>query len=108
MLTDLERNPGKPKCSYASHGDFYAEAQVDLNVLTACNQFRPRNEITLQQLDLLTDSFKRLEELHRGADNQNTCLSLEEIEALRAGFDSSFGAVLKLELANRRGDKNNQ
>ena len=105
LWTALERRPTRPDCAYASHLDFYEKATVDLNVLIARNAIRPLNTITSNQLELLKSSLETLEELHTLADTEERCLSAEETALLRTGFDTAFSAILKLELAKKRGEE---
>jgi len=98
FLTGLERNAGKPEAGYDASVKFYDEARVDLSAIRVRAAAIPQNDITLQQLDLLADSLGKLEELHKGG------LGRDEIRPLRSAFNSSFTAILKLELAKKRGD----
>ena len=59
----------------------------------------PDNDITIQQIVLLKENIDLLEQLHKLG-----CLTKEQIETLRISFNSGFTAILKLELAKRRGD----
>lgn len=103
LFTSLERNPTQPACGHASHDAFYAQATTDINLLIARNGIREKNHITNQQLALLKNSLQDLEALHE-LKGTTSCLGQNEIIALRSGFGSSFNAILKLELAKKRGD----
>jgi hypothetical protein len=102
LLTTLERRQSPPACSYAQFETAYLAMDVDLNLLLARNKPRPRNRITSEQLELLGDSLDTMEELHRQT-GPDACLGAADIMLLRAGFESSFTAIILLETAKRRG-----
>jgi hypothetical protein len=74
---------------------------VALNSLTVRNRARSKNQLTVQQLELLDSSLVTLERLHK-LKGDNACLSPAEIEPVRASFNSSFTAIVTLELAKKR------
>lgn len=102
LFTTLERSPTYPDCSHAEQEEDYAEIAVELNLLIARNELRPKNRITQDQLNLLKESLGELEKLHKESDESGKCMSTEEIQLLRSAFASSFGAILRLELAKKR------
>jgi PBP1b-binding outer membrane lipoprotein LpoB len=98
-LVSLEAVDGLPECKYEKYKQFYEEAKVDVSAISVRAAAIPNNEITTEQTALLSNSLDRLENLHKIA-----CLSKDEIKPLRIGFNSGFTAILKLELAKRRGE----
>lgn len=98
-LVALEAVDGLPECKYEQHKQFYSEAKVDVSAIAVRAAAIPKNDITTEQMMLLTSSLEILEKLHKIA-----CLSKGQIAPLRAQFNSSFTAILKLELAKRRGE----
>jgi hypothetical protein len=98
-LVSIEAAEGLPECQYEKHKQFYQEAKVDVSAIAVRAAAIPDNEITTKQIALLSDSLEMLQELHRIA-----CLSKDQIAPLRIQFNSSFTAILKLELAKRRGE----
>lgn len=98
-LVSLESLEGLPECKYDKHKAFYNEAKVDVSAIEVRATAVPKNEITTQQTQLLARSLESLEKLHKIA-----CLSKDQIKPLRSSFNSSFTAILKLELAKRRGE----
>ena len=98
-LVALEAVDGLPECKYENHKPFYDEAKVDVSAITVRAAAIPKNEITTEQTVLLSKSLETLEKLHKIA-----CLSKDQIAPLREQFNSSFTAILKLELAKRRGE----
>jgi len=98
FLTRLERTIGTSAADYAQHVALYDEVRVDLSALKVRAAAIPQNTITVQQIDLLIDSWSTLEKLHiLGFKNK------EEISPLRRNFNQDFTQILKLELAKKRG-----
>lgn len=112
FLTELETKEGLPECSYRNNSAFYTEAKVDLSAIKVRVDAIPGNDITAEQIALLGSSLNDLAALHQLKDkNTKTagvlqCLSSDEIKVLRFAFNASFTAILKLELAKKRGDAN--
>jgi len=98
FLTGLERNAGKPEARYEANVQFYDEARVDLSVIHVRAAAIPKNDITIKQIDLLIDSLSKLEELHGQG------ISREQVAPLRTAFNTTCTAILKLELAKKRGE----
>lgn len=98
-LVALETVEGVPECKYEKHKQFYDEAKVDVSAIAVRAAAIPKNEITTEQTVLLSNSLESLEKLHKIA-----CLTKDQIKPLRTQFNSSFTAILKLELAKRRGE----
>ena len=98
-LVALESVENLPECEYKRHKQFYDEAKVDVSAIAVRAAAVPKNEITTKQADLLSNSLDNLERLHK-----ISCLTKDQIDPLRTQFNSSFTAILKLELAKRRGE----
>ena len=105
FLLGLESNNSFPACSYKKNMQFYLDSKVDLSSIKVRAAAMPQNDITVQQLDLLASSLDSLEALHKIKDKKSTCLSQAEITPLRVAFNSSYTAILKLELAKKRGEQ---
>lgn len=98
FLVDLGSEAGSPKCAYDNHKAFYRDAKVDVSAIRVRAAAISQNELTVEQLRLLDDSLNKLEKLHKIG-----CPSTDQLNALRTAFNSSFTAILKLELAKKRG-----
>ncbi len=98
-LIGLEAVEGLPECKYEKHKSFYDEAKVDVSAIAVRAAAIPQNDITTESVALLANSLGSLEKLHKIA-----CLSKDQIAPLRLQFNTSFTAILKLELAKRRGE----
>ncbi len=95
----LESQEGLPECAYEYHAEFYREAKVSVSAIEVRAKAIPDNEITVQQIELLRENIDLLEQLHK-----MSCLTKDQIEPLRINFNSGFTAILKLELAKKRGE----
>lgn len=100
FLVDIQRKAGAPGAEYVKNVQFYDEARVDVDAIRVRAQAIPKNDITVEQIKLVQDSLDKLEQLHKLG-----FFSPEEIAPLRSAFDISFTAILKLELAKKRGEK---
>ncbi|WP_417915691.1 hypothetical protein [Candidatus Electronema sp. JM] len=89
------------KCKYENENykKFYEEMKIDVSSISLRADAIPNdNTRTKKQIDLLRNSLGDLEKLHK-----LSCLSPEQIKIARSNLESSFKAVLKLELAKKRG-----
>lgn len=93
----LEAADQTPDCGHTRYQPFYRQSKIATSALVFRASAVPGNDITIQQIQLLANSFESLEKLHR-----LSCLSHQQIQVLRAQFNLSFTAILKLELAKRR------
>lgn len=87
-------------CDFNSHKDFYDKATVDIRAMKLRASSMEKNQITIDQLNLLDNSFTNLKDLHAIA-----CLGNGQIVALRSSFNSHITAILKFELAKKRGSE---
>ena len=95
----LESQEGLPECEYKNHTNFYKDAKVSVSAIEVRARAIPNNDITVEQIVLLKENISLLEELHKSG-----CLTREQIEPLRINFNTGFTAILKLELAKKRGE----
>jgi hypothetical protein len=99
FFLSLESLEGLPECAYENHTEFYKDVKVSVSAIDVRVRAIPDNEITIQQIELLKENIQLLEQLHK-----MSCLSKAQIDPLRMSFNSGFTAILKLELAKKRGD----
>ncbi|MBI3711559.1 MAG: hypothetical protein HY253_01145 [Burkholderiales bacterium] len=97
-LLTLEAKDGLPECVYSFFQSAYQDLKVDASAIAVRAAAIPKNELTAEQTRLLGKSIETLEQLH-----QIACISKAQIAPLRMQFNASFTAILKLELAKRRG-----
>jgi len=102
FLINLAHDPQAPGCTYEKHKAFYTRTLTSVSGLEVRNRARPLNEQTADQIELLDSSLVLLERLHK-VKGDAACMSAAEIEPLRRNFNSSFTAILTLELAKKRG-----
>jgi hypothetical protein len=96
FLIKMERVAELPEGAYAKYIGFYDEVKVDLSALKVRADAVALNDVTSQQIELLQDSFKKLEEQHQKG------LKRVMIESIRQSLNSQFTAILKLEVAKKR------
>lgn len=101
FLVRLEGQSKPPECTHENHRRFYEEARVDLSAIQVRAGAISQNERTVEQLGLLASSLGSLEKLHRLKGRQD-CLDADQLAPLRSNFNTSFTAILKLELAKKR------
>jgi hypothetical protein len=78
---------------------FYDDVSLDIDAIRVRAAARPNNDMTTKQLGLIQESIDKLETYHKlGFQNP------QEVAPLRSAFDISFTAILKLELAKKRGE----
>ena len=98
-LLALETHIGKPEADHSKYIDFYRQAKVELSSLRVRAAAQPKNEITVEMVDLLSENVRILEQMHKEGLNPN------DISPLRTAFNVGATAILKLELAKKRGEK---
>lgn len=91
-----------PACTWARQDEFYDHAYSAVSTLAVRNRARPKNGITVQQIELLDSSLATLERLHK-LKGDSACFNPEEVAPLRANFETTFTAILRFELAKKRG-----
>ena len=94
-----EIEKAKGEIEYDTHVEFYDGLTVDLSYLQVRAASVPKNEITLDQIRLLRENLMNLRKIHRMGISKN------DIPPLRNGFSAGTAAILKLELAKKRGKK---
>lgn len=97
-LEMLTREQTKPKCDHSNYVSFYSEARVDLSGLVVRAAAIPSNANSEERLSLMVNSIDAFEKLHKLA-----CLIPDQIEPLRIDLNRGYTAILKAELAKKRG-----
>jgi len=93
----------KPNCEYENHKRFYQDAKITISSLAIRANAIPKNSLTIKQIEILKNSLDNLEKLHKLG-----CLSVDQIKDLRNSFNVIFTAILKLEIAKKRGKNNSE
>lgn len=92
IAMDVERPP------YAAAAPAYESVRSDLRVLRLRNQVRPKNDLTVHQIDRIGGAWDELEALHRKADQVSPTAALIARDVL----SQALRASIKLELEKRR------
>lgn len=96
FLIKMERTAETSEGAYTKYIDFYDGVKVDLSALKVRADAIALNDLTSQQVGLLQDSFRKLEEQHKKG------LKAVMIESIRQSFHTQFTTILKLEVAKKR------
>ena len=99
FFVTVDSQAGLPECKYDNHKKFYQNSKVAISAIDVRARALAKNEITVEQVGLLKDSLGSLEKLHKLG-----CFTNSQVENLRGSFNSSITAILKLELAKKRGE----
>lgn len=98
FFVTVESQAGAPECKYDTHRKFYQDSVIAISAIEVRAKALEKNEITVEQVGLLKDSLDKLEQLHKMG-----CFTKGQVTNLRDSFNASITAILKLELAKKRG-----
>ncbi len=98
FLIFLQRTIATDEAKYEKHTGFYDETKANISSLKLRASLKSKNNITMQQLELVGENLDLLEEMH-----QMGFSSAEELDPIRSAFNTSFKAILKFEFAKKRG-----
>ena len=76
---------------------------LDVSALSVRASAHDMNAQTIAQIDDLNGALNDLEALHKIATQANRCMRPAEFSDINRGFDQITGAIIKLELAKKRG-----
>ena len=100
FFVKMETDIGTEAAAYTHYSSFYQQAKVNLATLKIRADAIDKNKIVQDQIAALSIMLKDLEELHRiGFTN------LTQVKQLEPPFNSAFTAIIKLQLALKRGEK---
>jgi len=99
FFVDMETSAGTANGSYANHAAFYREVKTKIQTLKIRAGAVEKNEILTNQLTLLDSSIYNLEKLDKAG------IKPDEVKPLKNAFESSLTAIIKLQLALKRGKK---
>ena len=99
LLVKIESNINQPEGSYDKLKPLYEEIKVDIGAIDVRVSAKPKNEQTIEQLELLRENIHALEEIHMiGIGDRDVVI------ILRKQFKSAFVSILTLELGKKRGE----
>lgn len=97
FLVKMERMIGKPEAAYENNVQFYDEMKVKLSGIQVRANAIPKNDVTIEMLKLLSQNMDDFEALHKKG------LTTNDIPPIRTAMNVGCTAILKLELAKKRG-----
>lgn len=99
FLEKLKDEIGTAEANYANHKTFFQEAKASLNTLLIRANAIEKNDITIQHITLLRQNIDALESLHKIG-----FASLNQLTPIEKAFNSSYTAIIKLQLAKKQGE----
>lgn len=100
LLIKIDKAIGSSKAAYSNFEKYYDEIRTDLASLQLRAKTRPLNGIQVTQLSNISNQIELLEKAHKAPEG----IIKEEIPIIRGAFNQAIEAILKLELAKKRGD----
>lgn len=100
LLINVERNIGTEKANYSNYVNTYENMKVKLNVLDIRAAGLNKNRIIKGQLVELRNTINNMEKLHKIG-----FYSTDQLKLLEQPLNSLFGAMTKLQMALKRGEK---
>ncbi|MFQ5656342.1 MAG: hypothetical protein ACE5G5_02280 [Candidatus Methylomirabilales bacterium] len=101
FLVKMEGAAGTSAGEYANNKAFYDETVVALSAMRVRAAAMPKNELTVESIDLIKENIENLRKLHKRRGERG--LSKTVIDPVRTAMNTQFTAILKLELAKKRG-----
>ncbi|QDH78465.1 hypothetical protein FKX85_05225 [Echinicola soli] len=98
-FVQLERTIGTEEADYEHYQTFFDEAKVDLNTLAVRAAAVDKNRIVQEQVKELQNMVSNLEFLHKMG-----FASAEQLPPLKTAFNSAFTAIIRLQMALKRGE----
>ena len=102
FLVKMEGVAGTSAGEYANNRAFYDETKVALSGMRVRAAAIPKNELTMQAVALIEENIENLRQLHERRGEKG--LSKLLVEPIRTALNTQFTAIMKLELAKKRGD----
>lgn len=96
----LGREIGTEKAKYENYAEYFDDMKVDLNNLKIRANAIENNQIVQNQVLELTNMVVNTEKLHKIGFS-----SPLELNSLQNSFNNAFTAIVKLQLALKRGEK---
>ena len=103
ILIDLEGSQDFPEINYKQYQNAYKAVHLELSNLELRASAIPKNDKTQKQIVLLTKTVKQFEALHQLDFGKTLYGKQEAIKTSRLTFKQALKAMLKLELAKKRG-----
>lgn len=104
FLIDVESKLGTSQADYSNSTETYKELRVDVQAIELRVNALPKNDITQEQIKKLKDNLALLEQLHKKGFAEDLEGKRAVLTTVQEDFDTALAAILKLELAKRRGE----
>lgn len=105
FLIDVESKLGTPEAAHERFVETYKALRVDISAIELRVNALPKNRITQDQVKALKDNIGLLETLHKTGFAANLDGQKAVLATTQKDFDVALAAILKLELAKRRGEE---
>jgi hypothetical protein len=92
---------GTPAGEYDNNQEFYANTEAAISSIRMRAESSQKNELTVQQIGTLQNTFDDLRKLHRQRGKAG--LNADLVQKTRSAFDSECTAITQFELAKKRG-----
>jgi hypothetical protein len=102
FLVKMENTAGTSEGEYVNNKAFYDDVKVALSAMRVRAAAMPKNELTVQSIDLIEENIENLRQLHERRGEKG--LSKALVEPIRTAINAQFTAILKLEFAKKRGE----
>ena len=102
FLLKMESSAGTPAGVYDANPAMYDELQADVDALHVRAAAVPNNHLTLIQVEALDQALADLRKLHEKEGERG--LRHDIAEPSRTAFTTIFTAIIKFELAKKRGE----
>jgi hypothetical protein len=96
FFTKIERQGGSNREDYKNYTKFYDDAKVTLSGLSVRASAFANNNLTTEQLVVLSEQFRDLEQTH-----MKIGVSREAVPEYEKAFNRTFTAILTLEIAKK-------
>ncbi|HOI29605.1 MAG TPA: hypothetical protein PLZ15_07550 [Melioribacteraceae bacterium] len=100
LLIKIDKAIGSSKAAYSNFEKYYDDIRTELASLQLRAKTRPLNELQVTQLINISNQLDILEKAHKSPEG----IIKEEIPIIRGAFNQAIEAILKLEIAKKRGD----
>jgi hypothetical protein len=106
FLIDVESKLETPdEAKHEKFAETYKEFRVDISAIELRVNAMPKNRITQNQIKALKNNIGLLESLHKTGFAANLEGKKAVLATIQKDFDVALAAILKLELAKRRGEE---
>ena len=96
FFTKIERQGGSKPEDYKNYTKFYDDAKVTLSGISVRANAFTNNNLTTEQLEVLSEQFRFLEQTH-----MKIGVSRESVPEYEKAFNRTFIAILTLEVAKK-------